>query len=449
MPKKLILSDTVGPMSDIDLLSMHKNGALTRSCEVKSAKFTANEWVVFNTQLLAPVQQMAKIVEAETLRLEHIAERKANTDKENKNRLRKFIQQAISDGILSSDEKSTIEQFASKAKLDLSVVNEILTTEVDGLVESLIDDALEDGILSPDEEKRINSFAVGLETKIKLTSEKQLALKLSRQAYRLNMTELAEFPEIDASVNLQKNERVLARQEVEWNEIVQLKRPKGIWVSGDNYLKSIGRGYAMLTSKRILFDSSFESRKATHSSIQRIEVFADGIFCSRSTGKSLFFKFEIENEPEGLEFALLLKRILINLPVQGFLPTTCLIPEQVVDAEVVASPESESKNIKSVFPKTNPEPRFTFRVVGEHIGDRSYWIQKLAKNEPLQLVREPTNSNDRNAVEVRNSYGKSLGYLKKDVAAWFAGLMDRGKGYTANVLRIRSDNCLIVAVFEQ
>ena len=92
--------------------------------------------------------------------------------------------------------------------------------------------------------------------------------------------------------------------------------------------------------------------------------------------------------------------------------------------------------------------RFTFRVVGDHIGDRSYWIKKPKPYEPVQLVREPQNKFDSNAILVCHTSGKQLGYLKEEVAAWFARLLERGQKYTAARLRIRSDGGLIVAVYD-
>ena len=54
------------------------------------------------------------------------------------------------------------------------------------------------------------------------------------------------------------------------------------------------------------------------------------------------------------------------------------------------------------------EPRYTFRVVGHHVGDRSYWINGLHEGEPICLNREPSNEYDPNAVAVHDSEGRQL-----------------------------------------
>lgn len=54
----------------------------------------------------------------------------------------------------------------------------------------------------------------------------------------------------------------------------------------------------------------------------------------------------------------------------------------------------------------------------------------------INLVRNPNNQYDSNAIEVR-SLDLMLGHLSKEVAAKFAPLMDSGKTYKATVYRIR------------
>jgi hypothetical protein len=41
-----------------------------------------------------------------------------------------------------------------------------------------------------------------------------------------------------------------------------------------------------------------------------------------------------------------------------------------------------------------------------------------------------------------------LGYLKRDVAEWFAPKLDSGYEYTAEAFRIRDDGALIVGIYE-
>jgi hypothetical protein len=49
-----------------------------------------------------------------------------------------------------------------------------------------------------------------------------------------------------------------------------------------------------------------------------------------------------------------------------------------------------------------------------------------APGEPVQFVREPNNGADRNAIAVLDAAGRRIGYLFRELAADFAGLIDHG-----------------------
>lgn len=56
--------------------------------------------------------------------------------------------------------------------------------------------------------------------------------------------------------------------------------------------------------------------------------------------------------------------------------------------------------------------------------------------EPLQLVREPDNEHDANAVRVDNTLGQCIGYLRREDAEILAPILDSGKMPRAKVHRI-------------
>lgn len=63
-------------------------------------------------------------------------------------------------------------------------------------------------------------------------------------------------------------------------------------------------------------------------------------------------------------------------------------------------------------------------------------LQDISDNAPVQLVRNPKNPYDSNAVEVRLG-GMMLGHLAKEVAAVVAPNMDDGATYKASIYQIR------------
>ncbi len=80
--------------------------------------------------------------------------------------------------------------------------------------------------------------------------------------------------------------------------------------------------------------------------------------------------------------------------------------------------------------------RFSTKVVGVSFDGRQDATEGLAGGEELALVREPNNEADPNAIAVRRSDGRPLGYLRRQIAAALAPLMDAGATYTASVLEV-------------
>jgi hypothetical protein len=73
---------------------------------------------------------------------------------------------------------------------------------------------------------------------------------------------------------------------------------------------------------------------------------------------------------------------------------------------------------------------------------------QISLGEQVQLIREPSNAFDRNAVAVLDAGKHQLGYLKREVAAWFGPMIDRGYSFRSQAYRKPSSGGLIVAVFE-
>jgi single-stranded-DNA-specific exonuclease len=75
---------------------------------------------------------------------------------------------------------------------------------------------------------------------------------------------------------------------------------------------------------------------------------------------------------------------------------------------------------------------FYTKVVGVSFEGRQEIVAGLAAGDPLELVRDPENPHDANAIAVR--YGKlQLGYLRREIARRLAPNIDAGDRYTASV----------------
>jgi hypothetical protein len=249
---------------------------------------------------------------------------------------------------------------------------------------------------------------------------------------------------IDATgVGLNSGETPIARAKVEWYEVVQQQKPVGIALGDGHFLKSVASGDCVLTDKRFVLVSQFTAKKLPLSSVERVRRFRDGIFCNRSTGKSVFLK-PAKHSVQWDRFAMLAEYAVSNQPVLGTEPTDAFIPESPIDL----GHDLGTPVVTLEWQDPTREPRYTFRVVGDHIGDRAYWIGQINLGEQVHLIREPSNAYDANAVAVFNAAQRQLGYLKREVAAWFGPMIDRGYSFRSQAYRKPSSGGLIVAVFQ-
>jgi single-stranded-DNA-specific exonuclease len=78
---------------------------------------------------------------------------------------------------------------------------------------------------------------------------------------------------------------------------------------------------------------------------------------------------------------------------------------------------------------------FFTKVVGVSFEGRQNLVAGLAPGDPLELVREPENPHDPNALAVH--YGRlQLGYLRREIALRIAPNVDAGERYTATVASV-------------
>ncbi len=86
---------------------------------------------------------------------------------------------------------------------------------------------------------------------------------------------------------------------------------------------------------------------------------------------------------------------------------------------------SVSKQESNTYSKDYVGDRIHSKVVGVSFDNRQEVIKTLRAGQRLDLVREPHNKHDKWAIAVYRS-GSSIGYIKKELAAKLAPLMDSG-----------------------
>lgn len=433
----LILRQDIGPISDEEFFELVDNGVISDNSDVRSPELTGDEWFPLYEVRIDYAREILQQRKAELRRLNAIREHQKQIRAENQSRIRSLIRAAISDGTITENEKTQITAFAERTRLKPDEVSEILRTESQQLVDQMIDESLDDGILEPAEERHIVKCAKRLGLALILDSARKRKVELSRFAWQLNHTTANDLPEIPVESVIGKKERCIAKAEFEWNEIANLTRPKGISLGDDQYLITRGEGECHLTEKQLVLVGPFKSKKARLSSIEQVTKYSDGVFLNRSSGKSVFLRF-VDDSIESRQFAITLDWLVSGI-VQATFADHCFVPE----------PERSSEDEEEPFSALEyGEPRFTFRVVGDHIGDRRHWISCLSPMDRLMLIREPANPYDSNAVMVFDTQGHMLGYLKRDVAEWYGPRMDSGIQPAAQVHRLRESGALIIGVYE-
>jgi len=175
-----------------------------------------------------------------------------------------------------------------------------------------------------------------------------------------------------ADISLTAKETPLASAKAEWHEVVKQNKPVGISIGDGHYLKAVGKGNCILTNKRIVLVDTFNAKKIALSSIEIVRRYDDGVFCQRSTGKSVFLKLARSRSISD-RFSMLAEYAVTKNPVLGIIPTESFISNDIASYQKDYAPEFvESQALGSSL-----APRYTFRVVGDHVGDRSDRIERI------------------------------------------------------------------------
>lgn len=433
----------VGPISDTEFLGLVARGELDRESFVQSPELTNNQEVTVGRVNISIVREMCNQREAEEQRLRNVQARENQRAVKNRETLLQGIKKAISDGNLSMNERTQLHAFASKTGITEQEVESLIKQESSVLLKQVVEEALSDGFFDEQENESISKIAIGLGLTLELSADQQFRLSLARIAWNL----LQQLQEGSLPQNLEFSG-------AEVFEIVSLKRPAGIPLGNDHYLKSVGAGEVKRIEKSLLLDGRLAAKKYTLSSIVSVQWYSDGLFLKRSSGKSLFIrpmKFGLQWH----QFAMSMEVIATGEPVIGVLPDEAFIPAtDFVTTDFVDDPQNSSDAAATAGIQTddwtpaNRIPRFTFRVVGESYENRQSYLNKLSIGEEVYLNREPHNPYDSNAVAVVNRKNRVLGYLKREVSLWFAPILDKGRKFQCEVKQRTSSGGIIIAVFD-
>jgi tellurite resistance protein/DNA-directed RNA polymerase subunit RPC12/RpoP len=439
----LLGSQMIGPITDSEFLSLLARGEIQRDANVMSPELTMNQEVPLAKINISFIREMCNQRAAEEQRLKKLRIRESQKNIRNRETLLQGIRKAISDGNLSLNERNKLQAFAEQTGIPNSELENLLRSESTALMNQVVDEAISDGIYDEKENERLSAIAIGLGLTLQFSKDQQFRIELARIAWNiLQQLQSGGPPEY------------LECHDVEMFEIVALKRPAGIALGNDHYLKSVANGDLKRGDKHLMIEGRLSAKKYALSSVIDIKWYSDGLFVKRSSGKSLFLR-PTKLNLSWYEFAMTLEAITTGEPVLGILPDESFIPsaESPFSDEVGSDSDlvdmlTESDLVEDAWSPTNRIPRFTFRVVGEDFDDRLTDLDQLSIGETVYLKREPSNVHDQNAVAVVNSQRRMLGYLKREVALWFAPILDRGRKFQCEVKQRTASGGIVISVFD-
>lgn len=79
---------------------------------------------------------------------------------------------------------------------------------------------------------------------------------------------------------------------------------------------------------------------------------------------------------------------------------------------------------------------FFTKIAGVTFEGRQVYVKRLCVGEKLELVRQPHNAYDSNAIAIFNKSGNQIGFISKDIASRMALFIDNGSSFSAIVASI-------------
>lgn len=83
---------------------------------------------------------------------------------------------------------------------------------------------------------------------------------------------------------------------------------------------------------------------------------------------------------------------------------------------------------------------FYTKVVGVSFEGRQEMVRKLEIGQSVELVRQPENTHDRNAIAVISEAGEQIGFIKAKLSKDLAPVMDSGVKYVAEITSLNGNN---------
>lgn len=235
------------------------------------------------------------------------------------------VTELTKDNYLDDSDKLTLEKIKKDLLLSDETANQIYAQTAGKILEQFVNNAVEDGRLSPDEEKQLEELQSNLGISISLDDKSKAVL----EKYKLYWTiENGELPTIDSDINLQKNESLYFKTNINWHELRTVTKRinytggtgriricKGVYYRigsvkpqrmTEDVLTKIDTGMLYLTSKRLIFIGTKGNKSIKLNTILMFEPYSNGVQIEKATGKSPMLGFSDNVEV----FSMILSRLI-------------------------------------------------------------------------------------------------------------------------------------------
>ena len=244
-----------------------------------------------------------------------------------KKELSDLVNNALSDGILTGEEYSSLIAKAEELKIDKSLIDKLRISNFDLKISSIKKKIEQDCSMSPEQQRSIDKIAedLGVSYSLEPSFQKYKAIWEYENLGKIDLTP------IPTDVILQTNENAFSYIAATWQQLKKKRTNEGFIGGGFSFRVakgvrfSVGRafpvsreyeemtdlsnGILMVTYKRIIFNGSRRNTSITRGRLISINVFEDGIEIGKSSGQPDFFQMD---RVDAVFTSAVINEVLIN-----------------------------------------------------------------------------------------------------------------------------------------
>ena len=230
-----------------------------------------------------------------------------------KRQLRKKIEQAVADGVLTEQEFREIEQMREELNLPTNYVTEMRKTHFLTIIQPILNQVINTRRYTPEQENKIMKMA----QQLRIDANPGVDLAMYRKLWEFENTGHLILEPIPVSIRLSKGEQCYHVASAIWSQQKTVRRhhgytgasiglrvAKGVTLrvgravpvtSSHEEIVDVADGRLYVTNKKLAFVGQSRSTTITKRRLLDWEVYKDCIMVHKSSGKPDIFKMKLED----------------------------------------------------------------------------------------------------------------------------------------------------------